>query len=254
MKIQIASDLHLEFPENTQWFKKNPFIPKSEVLILAGDIVYLEKFDTVQFFFEDISEKFERIIYLPGNHDYFGGAINKDYSVLNEKFPNVEIIQQNKCEIISETRFIFSTLWTRIPKSEAKGYMMNMNDYRQIFKIADGKMRRIDYHDTNRLHSEAIVFIENELLKIFDGKTVVVTHHAPDFSLVKGVVDEKKKHAYASDLAPFIEKYSIHTWIFGHKHVSINKQFNRTRFISNPLGYLISRYNKEFTLDYTIEI
>ena len=41
MKIQYASDLHLEFAENRNFIENEGIMPMGEILVLAGDVSYL---------------------------------------------------------------------------------------------------------------------------------------------------------------------------------------------------------------------
>lgn len=70
MKIQYASDLHLEFHENSRWLKENPLIAVGDILILAGDIGYLGDDNYGHHPFWDwCAESFRQTIVIPGNHE-----------------------------------------------------------------------------------------------------------------------------------------------------------------------------------------
>jgi len=72
MKIQYASDLHLEFHENSRWLKENPLVVAGDVLILAGDIGYLGDDNYRRHPFWDwCAESFRKTIVIPGNHELY---------------------------------------------------------------------------------------------------------------------------------------------------------------------------------------
>jgi len=64
MTIQYASDLHLEFRENSQYLHDNPLIPTGDILILAGDIAHLSARYFEHNFFDYVSEKFQQVYWI----------------------------------------------------------------------------------------------------------------------------------------------------------------------------------------------
>ena len=72
MKIQYASDLHLEFADNWRYLKENPLQVTGDILILAGDIGYLGDDNyTNHPFWDWASENYQQVIACMGNHEFY---------------------------------------------------------------------------------------------------------------------------------------------------------------------------------------
>src|SRR5688572_10127735 len=106
MKIQFMSDLHLEFPENRLYFKKNPVKAIGDILILAGDIVCDAHREEAADFFEDIQSKFKLIISTMGNHEFYSGEISYAYPSYKHFFAKNHVILNNQALIVKNVKFI----------------------------------------------------------------------------------------------------------------------------------------------------
>lgn len=63
MKIQYASDLHLEFADNWRFLKENPLQVTGDILVLAGDIGYLgDENYSKHPFWDWASENYQQVI------------------------------------------------------------------------------------------------------------------------------------------------------------------------------------------------
>ena len=68
MKIQYASDLHLEFADNWRFLKENPLQVTADILVLAGYIGYLgDENYSKHPFWDWASENYQQVIACMGN-------------------------------------------------------------------------------------------------------------------------------------------------------------------------------------------
>jgi hypothetical protein len=127
-----------------------------------------------------------------------------------------------------------------------------MNDYRRIrVSPAFSKLRP---RDILQIHEQSRQWLQAALAEPFDGRTVVITHHAP---LARSLPEHRRTDplsvAYASDLTALIKGGEIDLWIHGHTHHCVDYMLGRTRILSNQRGY-VDEQAPGFRPDLVIEI
>lgn len=233
--LHYASDLHLEFPENREWLRNNP-LQGSGVLLLAGDVMPFGGLDKLREHYVQWGDQFEHVLWVPGNHEYYGGDINQRSGNLDEKLTSNVRLLNDAVWYAPGLRILCTTLWTRIGQLNEAQVMRNMNDYHQIRN--GGKLLRPAH--TTALHETALAWLTAELEKPFEGATVVVTHHVPTLlhyppEYVGGDLNE----AFAVELHDLIADSNITAWIYGHHHRNIPPYtIGNTQMLTNQLGYV----------------
>lgn len=255
MKIQYASDLHLEFRQNTEFLAVNPLKVVGDILVLAGDITYLGKPKFFRHpFFDWCSDNFSQTYMVPGNHEYYDGAeITASQTDFEESVrDNVRYIN-NKSVIHYETELFFSTLWSRISPTEIVPVQMGMTDfYRGIY---DG--RCFNAQDYTVLHEQSMEWLAKAINASTARNKVVVTHHCPTLRFQDPrFVGSTINSAFCVNLDRFIEDSGISHWIYGHTHYNGGNgaMIGNTVMHSNQLGYVKHGENETFQPEAVIEV
>ncbi len=252
LKIQYASDLHLEFPANKEFLKQHPLQPMAEVLVLAGDIVPFALLDKHKDFFSYVSDHFETTYWLPGNHEYYHFDIADKCGMLNEKIRSNVFLVNNTSVVIEKTKLIFSTLWSKISASDQWHIERSMNDFHQI----KNKGFRLSAEKYNELHAESLAFIQKEISEPEEQQMAVFTHHCPTFmnypAQFKG---DALNEAFAVELFELIESSNINYWVYGHHHSNTPEfRIGNTKLITNQLGYVQGNEHLKFETNKFIEL
>lgn len=245
MKIQYCSDLHLEFPENKEFMASNPIQKSGDILILAGDIFPLSQLRLHEDFLDQISNLFDVVYWIPGNHEFYYDTIDEFTKPVNRKIRDNVFLCHNHVESFLDVEIAFSTLWTPISPSKELLIQERMSDYYLIER--KGKQLRVT--DTNELFDVNKIFLQNFIEnKDVSKKSIIVTHHVPTWQHYPAKYKNSPiNEAFAANLDTMIEHSEVNYWIYGHSHVNV-KKFNigNTKLMSNQLGYVRYAEHKSY--------
>jgi predicted phosphodiesterase len=243
MRIRVLSDLHLEF---ASW---RPPPAEADCVVLAGDIhVGTEGLQWATQHFPDIP-----VIYVPGNHEYYGGNLPDVRDAIREEGNRTGIHVLDKDEItIAGVRFLGATLWTDFAL-----YGSSPESVRRAMDFADCRMADfslVQYGDyghfrpqhARAIHLEQARWLTERLAQPASGATVVVTHHLPHpRSIHPKYRGDPLNVAFVSDLDRLV-RAPVALWVHGHTHESMDYVVNATRVVCNPRGYLPEDPNSAF--------
>ena len=222
MLIQYFSDLHLEF---------GPLVyPKTEadIIIAAGDIgIYQQGV-------EWLTNIDKPVLYVAGNHEFYHHEYHDTLGTLQESCLNSNIqFMEKRTVVIGDLRILGCTLWIDSEKALSEGKKSNSNDFKKIRYEND----LLSHEVVQMLNQQDIEWLTKELATPFEGKTIVVTHHAPTFWSWGGSPMAPGRYSYCNDLRGLMYQHNIDAWFHGHTHQIRDYYCGETRVLCNPRGY-----------------
>ena len=238
MKIQYASDLHLEFRDNSKYLFDNPIIPVGDILLLAGDIGCLGSNSYgMHPFWDWAAVNFKQTLVVPGNHEFYknGDVGTIQNGCIAEIRPNVKCYY-NTVVTIDDIDFILCTLWANIPIINAFITERAVSDFSRI--ACNGKL--LTAYTFNQIHQQAVEFLSDVLQSTGNRKRIVVSHHVPTALCMPGEFKNSRiSGAFIAELHDFIFDHAIDYWIYGHSHRNMPEiEITGTKLLCNQLGYV----------------
>ena len=232
MKILVLSDLHSDFSDFTM--KSG----KADVVVFAGDIgnpfVSMEKMKAS---LGDVPA-----IYVPGNHEFYRRDISSTLSEMKKLSKTLKTVHvlNDESVVVSGVRFLGSILWTDYDlfgRKERTRCMSACDRYLNDHRMVTVEGKRFSPEMALDMHVKSRAWLEKELDSEFDGRTVVVTHHAPHVnSLAPRFATEIASGGFVSNLPEeLIGKADA--WVHGHTHSSFSYVVGKCRVVCNPRGY-----------------
>ena len=283
MKIQIASDLHLEmyaaqrraagggyrsatdargrpraldggpvYPP-TEAFAP---VPSRDLLILAGDIGTGDL--AVDFIERELATS--PVLYVPGNHEYYVRVTRRTW--IDDEWKSFAAVRPGlhfltgEAVVIDGIRFWggpwYSDLWgvtahDRVGAWYHRDVSSGILDFHPRWNSGEWSVaRHIEEH-----------YAQTDLLRRHAGAVdVVVTHWPPTKEAIHPKFDGDALNPYfINDKEDLVRDIGAKLWISGHTHEAYNYRIGATRCIGNPTGYSSEqRESSLFRPDKVVEI
>lgn len=225
MRIQVLSDIHLEF---------GPFTPPetdADVIVAAGDIHVHA--DGVEW----LAGLGKPVIYIAGNHEFWGGDFEHAVEALRKacRARSIYFLENNQVTLGGVT-FYGCTLWTDFAGGDPdilQQVRMGMNDFAYI--ATEGHLVEPEW--LARYNQASLRWLKKALGRKTANKQVVVTHHAPSLKSWGFDPESPLRYAYCNELDEMIRARRMPLWIHGHVHHRSDYRILDTRVVCNPRGY-----------------
>ena len=234
MKIQIASDLHLEMYQggmpHPAYFRA---VEDRDLLVLAGDIhVHTGAKDFVTRELE-----ISPVIYVPGNHEYYcehiRDSVDMAWRAIASSRSGFHFLV-TKAVSIGGVRFFgapwYSDLWG---SQDPWAWALIENSVNDFWDRTEGRDRwTVSRHiDTHNQQTES-------LLTVAGNVDVVITHWPPTKQAIHPKFEGDRLNPYfINDHEYVVRKIGAKLWISGHTHEPYDYSIGVTRCVGNPSGY-----------------
>jgi hypothetical protein len=233
-RLQYISDLHLDINKTLP-----KIVPKAKYLAVCGDLC-IPSSPYFRQFLQQQSNSFERVFFVPGNHEFDSGSMfDKEKvqkwepimrSICNE-FPNIHYLNRNTYQLTPNILIAGSILWSR-PILRKDSIYEDSNPENYLQHVAE--------------HNQHVEWVTDTIQKNNKKKIIMLTHFVPTFRLIEPKYQQRGIYAtsrFATDLEHLI-KEPLHAWICGHSHSVIDCNINGVHCAINAYGYS-KQSNKE---------
>lgn len=248
-KIQILSDLHLEFvPENKLDSVLLDIDVDCDAILIAGDTF---THNSVHASMQSIAKIWydKQVIFIPGNHEYYNSsksAMDHTLQAVSDDYDNITFLENGYEFIGDEIVVIGACGWH---DTQGDNGMRMMNDFRIITDLKYDPAMSMEW---NKISKQFFV----DTMEEFKGKKKIIcmTHNSP----IKDFIVEKYRGSplnelFANDWTDIIEEHEPDVWVSGHWHQSKKFKKGKTLFIENSYGYYnhapVGDFNKNLVLN-----
>ena len=247
MKIQIASDLHMEnwqreLPQPVYQFQSDE---NRDLLILAGDITNGTRQWGMPFIRRELD--ISPVIFVPGNHEYYHAAkqdVDSFWQSHADAHPGFHYLNDGTAEI-GDLRF-YGAEWC----SDFWGDPMHFYYERDI---ADFHLTR-DWSTTR--HVEEFHRVTENMTALSGKVDVVITHFPPTLEAIDQALykDDPLNPYFINDCEWLVRRLKPKLWVSGHTHSPFDYRVGDTRVVINPCGYIQETPLPGFSVMKTVEV
>lgn len=268
-KYRLVSDVHLEFARDPMKIIHGLLRPldtdSDTYLFVCGDLYPHKTRDETGFIaLEEWSKRFKYVIYVCGNHEYYGGVIediNERIKYEVKHLKNV-IFLNNNSFTIDDVSIFGSTFWSPLTSHPVDSYTIKklLNDFLMIrhrIEDEDGieqyKQLLLPARYTEMFY-EAVVHYYEWISQSKARINIVLSHHGPSelstlpqFRFAEDRETQLLNQCYyfdAKNILPMFDKVDL--FCHGHVHNSVDYKIGNTRVLTNPYGYVGHALNYKF--------